>query len=187
MLKVKIILGSTRDGRFGEIPWRWIAALAGEQKDFEVESIDLRDWPLPFFNSPKSPSMVEQYDDPLVQKWAQKIAEADAFIIVTPEYNHSFTAVLKNALDVIYKEWNRKPVTFVGYGVIGAARAVEQLRGVAVELQMVPIRDAVHVSAFWAAFDDKGQPKDAALAEKAEAVFEQLTWWGEALKAARNK
>lgn len=144
-MKIKVILGSTRQGRVSEAIGKWVME---QVKDAEL--LDLRDYPMPFFDEPISPSMLkEPYTNPIVVKWTAKIAEGDAFIIVTPEYNHGYPAVLKNALDYVYKEWNGKKVAFVGYGSVGAARAIEQLRQVVIELQMVPLRNSVHIIRHW--------------------------------------
>lgn len=187
MLKVKIILGSARDGRFGDKPARFVYELAKKQQDWEAEFLDLKEWNLPFFASAKAPKSGE-YEGDLIKKWAAAIGEADAYIMVTPEYNHGYPAVLKNALDFLYNEWVNKPVAFVGYGGgLGGGRAVEQLRQVVIELQMAPIREALFIPSVWQAFDESGKPVDEQLGNKAQAMFEQLTWWGEALKAARNK
>jgi len=161
-LNLKIILGSTRKGRFVEQPGMWIFNEAKKIRDFDVELLDLRDYPLPFFDEEIIPSHLadsESYYSDVVKAWTSKIAEADAFIIVTPEYNHSCTAVLKNALDYVYKEWNYKAISFVGYGSMGGARAVEHLRTIAVKLRMTPIREAVHISAFWTLLDTQGKLK----------------------------
>src|SRR5688572_27693303 len=142
-LKIQIIIGSTRPNRFSETPAKWLYEIAKTRKDIKFELIDLRDYPLPFYNEPKSPSSMKgDYPNPDVKTWAKKIAGADGYIIISPEYNHGYPAVLKNALDSIYIEWNTKPVGFVSYGSVGGARAVEQLRQVAVELKMVPIQSA---------------------------------------------
>lgn len=150
-----------------------------------------------FFESSMSPSMAKgQYSNEIVKKWSEKINEGDAFIIVTPEYNHGYPAVLKNAMDVIYPEWNRKPVGFVSYGSAMGARAIEQLRQVAVELQMAPIRNAIHipVDIFFAAMMGKG-PSDlkemfepirkGPMGDPVERFLSDLLWWAKALKAAR--
>ncbi|MEK7595347.1 MAG: NAD(P)H-dependent oxidoreductase [Patescibacteria group bacterium] len=187
-LKIKVILGSTRQGRFGEKPAKWIYQKAKNDESLDVELLDLKDFPLPFFDEPVSPSMIkEPYKHPVVAKFTQKIAEADSFIIVTPEYNHGYSAVLKNALDYVYNEWNNKPLAFVSYGALGGARAVEQLRQVAVELQMAPIRAAVHISAFWTLLDTQGNLKTESLEESGKNMLAQLIWWTKALKDARSK
>jgi NAD(P)H-dependent FMN reductase len=145
-LKIQIILGSTRQNRFSEKPARYIASELKKRDDVQVELIDLKDWPLPFFDEPVSPAGNQgKYANELGKKWAAKVGEADAYIFVTPEYNHGYPAVLKNALDWVFPEWNHKPVGFVGYGNAGGARAIEQLRQVVIELQMLPIRNAIHI------------------------------------------
>ncbi len=185
-LKVGVILGSTRQGRFGEQPARWIVTEANNRKEFDAELLDLRNYPLSFFDQPSSPFMSgTDYKNPAVKKWAEKIKEKDAFIICSPEYNHGYPAVLKNALDYAYSEWNNKPVGFVSWGSVGGARAVEQLRLVAIELQMAPIRNAVHIQKFWELLDKSGNLKTDSLTESADEMLAQLAWWGKALKTAR--
>lgn len=191
MIKIKIIFGSTRQSRFSDKPGAWIYNEAKKRKNLAVEILDLRKYPLPFYNDPVSPSMVKggAYRDAGARKLASKISEADAFIIVTPEYNHGTSGVLKNALDSVYAEWNNKPVGFVAYGGVGGARAVEHLRGVAVELQMAPIRNAIHISEPWNLQDKNGKlKKDAfnSLEKAAGSFLDQLLWWTEALKTARE-
>ena len=144
-MKIQVILGSTRQGRFGEKIASWVMEHAAE-----AELLDLRDYPLPFFDESVSPSSIkEPYTNPAVAKWTKKISEGDAYLVITPEYNHGYPAVPKNALDYVYKEWNGKKIGFVGYGVVGAVRAIEQLRQDAIELRMIPLRDAVHITKFW--------------------------------------
>jgi NAD(P)H-dependent FMN reductase len=191
-LNIKIILGSTREGRFGDKPAHWILGEIQKKENVAAELLDLRDYPMPFFNEPVSPSMAkEPYANPLVQKWTAKIAEGDAFIIVAPEYNHGYPAVLKNALDYVYKEWNRKAVGFVSYGSVAGARSVEQLRQVAVELQMAPIRASVHIP--WQVYLSVMKEKAPANPElflpvnaAKDAFLDQLIWWAKALKEARG-
>lgn len=191
-LKIKIILGSTRQGRFGDKPAEWILKEARKNKDIEAELLDLRDYQMPFFDEPVSPSMVKggEYPNEIVKKWADKIREADGFAIVAPEYNHGAPAVLKNALDCIYEEWNNKPVGFVSYGSAGGTRAVEHLRGTAIELQMAPVRGAVHILRHWELLDEQGNLKNGALepfAKNAAVMFGQLVVWGRALKNVRRE
>lgn len=187
MTKIQIILGSTREGRFGEKPARWIYEVAKKRKDVEVELLDLRDYPLPFFNESVSPaSITTPYTNPNVVKWEKKVAEADAYIIVTPEYNHGYPAVLKNALDYAFREWNDKPVGFVAYGGMGGARAVEQLKEVAVELHMASVRTAVHIPAFWTLVDEKGNLKTETLEKSAEGMLDQLIAWAQMFQTFRN-
>jgi len=187
MLKIQIILGSTRPNRLSEVVGRWIAGQAEKLKDVTVEILDLREYPMPFFNEPMPPSMLKgKYSDKVVSKWVKKVAEGDAYILIAPEYNHGYPAVLKNALDYPYSEWNRKPVGFVSYGGVGGARSVEQLRQIVIDLQMAPIRNSVNIMGVWQAFDDKGQPKDPKLNDFAKGFLDQLVWWGKALKTARS-
>ncbi len=191
MLNIKIIVGSTRPGRFSEALLPWLQSAIAARTEITAEVIDLRDHPLPFFNAPMSPAYVENgdYGNDAINAFAEKIREADGFIIITPEYNHGPSAEVKNALDVLYREWNQKPVAFVSYGSAGGARAVEQLRQVAVELQMASTRNAVHIMAPWLLRNEDGSLKEGVL-ESYEAslagTLDQLTWWGNALKAART-
>lgn len=190
MLKIQVIIGSTRQGRFGEQPAHWIFELL-KKKEVEAELIDLRDWSLPFFDEPVSPSMMhvmkKDYTSELAKKWAQKVGEADGYLIVTPEYNHGYPAVLKNALDYVYSEWNNKPVGFLSYGGIsGGTRSVQQLKQVAIELQMVPIRNGVHIPMYWTQLDDKGKLNMDMYKEGAENLLNQLISWAKSLKPIRE-
>jgi NAD(P)H-dependent FMN reductase len=189
---IPVIVGSTREGRFADTAARWIADLAEKTLGVSAPVIDLRDYSLPFFNEAVSPSMiVEPYNNPEVARFTKLIAEGDAFIMVAPEYNHGPTAVLKNAIDWVGKEWHRKPVAFVSYGSVGGARAVEQLRQNLIELHMAPIRDAVHIPGkeyFGMRFG--GIPTEAEMLQgvekSAHLMLEQLGWWTRALKVARE-
>lgn len=138
-----------------------------------------------------SPAQVEgAYGKLEVDKWAGKIAEADGFIFVTPEYNHGYSSALKNNLDYIYKEWNKKPMCIVSYGGTGGARVVEQLRAVAIELQMVPIRNSVNIMNPWNLTEMDGSLKAGALdvyVKTAQNTLTQLSWWARVLKEARGK
>jgi NAD(P)H-dependent FMN reductase len=190
MLKIKVILGTTRQQRLGDQPAKWIADKAKE-KGLDVEILDLRDYPLPFFDEAMSPTMAAMkegaYPYPVSAKWTEKIGEADGFIMTVAEYNHGYAAVLKNAFDYVSKEWNKKPVAFVGYGSVGAARAVDQLRPVVAEQQMVSIRTAVHMVNPWGLMDDKGVLNMSSFDASADAMLDQLIWWADALKVAREK
>ncbi len=188
-IRIGIILGSTRESRFGEKPARWIFGLASRNGEVDAELLDLRDYPLPFYDEPLTPSKLKSYKSPVADRWAKKIDGMDAYIIVTPEYNHGYPAVLKNALDYAYFQWNRKPVGFVSWGGAGGTRSVEQLRQVSVELQMAPIRNAVHIQSFWTLLDPSGNLKPGAIEAYDDAagnMLEQLLWWAKALKAARG-
>ena len=184
---IGIVIGSTRPNRFGDKPAGWIHGIAQRRADLDFELIDLRDYPLPLFNEPGSPAWGPIKNE-VAQRWGAKLAGLDGLILVTPEYNHGTSAVLKNALDYAYKEFVRKPVAFVGYGGVGAARAVEHLRLVAAELQMVSLRHAVHITAndflgLWR--QEKSFGDFPHLAESAALMLEDLAWWAKALKIAR--
>ena len=193
-LKILVVIGSTREGRFGEKPARWICDFLNRDERFDAELVDLREWPLPFFDQPISPMRVSDgdYKNAVANEWAKKVGGADGFVFSASEYNHGYTAVLKNALDWLGVEWKRKPVTFVGYGNAGGARAVEQLRQVAIELQMAPIKCAVHLPIpIYLAVRELPLPIDpahfAAGEPAATAMRDDLAWWGAALREARNK
>jgi NAD(P)H-dependent FMN reductase len=197
IIKIKVILGTTRQRRFGDKPAHWITEEARAQADVDVELLDLRDYPLPFFDEPASPiSSKGQYSKEAVQRWADRIADGDAFIMVAPEYNHGYPAVLKNAIDYIYPEWVNKPVGFVSYGNAGGARAVEQLRQVVVELKMLPIRTAIHIPvSVYLAVMHEPVPADPELfrplkegrVNHVERFFDELLWSARALKEARDR
>lgn len=190
-VNIKIIIGSTREGRFSDKPAKWIQDELSKIDGVESEVLDLKDYPMPFFNEAMGPSMIQEpYTNEVVQKWTAKIDEGDGFIIISPEYNHGYTAVLKNALDYVYKEWNRKAVGFVSYGGVAGARSVEQLRQVMVELQMVPIRSAIHFPADkWVpVLMGKSSVEDlfADSKEHLDGFVNDLLWWTKALKNARK-
>src|SRR5882724_4918968 len=147
MTRIGIILGSTRPNRLGEQVARWVLDIASSRDDAEFELIDLRDYPLPHLDEPMPPSL-GQYQHDHTKEWARKIASFDGFVIVTPEYNHGTSGVLKNAIDFLYAEWNNKAVGFVSYGSVGGARAAEHLRLVAGELKMADVRTQVALSMF---------------------------------------
>lgn len=145
MTSIGIILGSTRPNRNGEAVARWVYDIAAQRGDAQFELVDLRDFPLPHLDEPLPPAM-GQYQNEHTKQWAAKIASFDGFVMVTPEYNHSTSGVLKNAIDYLYAEWANKAVGFVSYGGVGGARAVEHLRLVAGELQMADVRQQVALS-----------------------------------------
>src|SRR3954452_13075145 len=145
MTKVGIILGSTRPGRNGEAVAKWVYDIASRRGDAEFELVDLLDYNLPHLDEAVPPSM-GQYANEHTKRWASKIAEFDAYIFVTPEYNHSTSGALKNAIDFLYGEWNNKAAGFVSYGSAGGTRAVEHLRLIAGELQIADVRAQVALS-----------------------------------------
>lgn len=185
--KIAIIISSTRATRFGEKPAQWIYAIASRRDDIDVEILDLRDFPMPFFDEVASNAWAPTQNE-VALRWQQKVAEFDGYIFVTAEYNRSITAVLKNALDYAYVEWNRKAAAFVGYGSVGGARAVEHLRQIAVELQMAPTRTGVHIQgADFAAVSRQGKSLTELeyLQPNAKAMLDELAWWATTLKAGR--
>ena len=190
-LNIKVIIGSTREGRFGDKAAAWVAEHLAKQEGVVAETLDLRDYDMPFFNEPVSPAFkTAPYTHEAVARFTKKIAEADGYVIVTPEYNHSTSGVLKNAMDWVYQEWNDKPVAFVAYGSVGGARAVEHLRLVAIELQMAPVREAVHLlgNDYFPVLFGKGTPAElfAKYEEKAGVMIQQLLKWTRGLKAMRG-
>lgn len=189
-MKIAVILGSIRGIRRGGRVAKWLMPQLRKWNDIEFELLDLNDYPLPFYNESNSPDDLNgNYANELGKKWAAKIGEADAFILITPEYNHGPSAVLKNALDWVFKEWNRKPVTFISYSpnAAGGIRAVEQLRQVAVELKMAPIQHAIHITYVLDTLDEEGNILKGHLNEKLDDLMEELLWWTHALKIAREK
>jgi NAD(P)H-dependent FMN reductase len=190
MTVISVIMGSTREGRFSEKPARWILQHLKERDGVDARLLDLRDFPMPFFDRPVPPSTPgkQPYADENVKRWTAAIAESDGFVFVTPEYNYGAPAVLKNAIDWVYPEWNRKAAAFVSYGSAMGARSVQQLRETAIELQLAPVRSSVHipVPTLWAHY--KGGDVDAGLAElagPAAKLIDDLLWWTAALKTAR--
>ncbi|PBB35988.1 MULTISPECIES: NADPH-dependent FMN reductase [unclassified Mesorhizobium] len=185
--KIAIVVGSTRAARFADVPTQWIAKITKTHADIDVEVVDLRDWPLPFFDEVASSAWAPSQNE-VAQRWQKKVAEFDGFIFTAAEYNHAPTAVLKNAIDYAANEWNKKPAGFVGYGSVGGARAVEQLRLIAVELQMAPVKSAVHIA--WGDFlavrqGDKKLEEIEHLNQAAAALINDVAWWAKVLKAAR--
>ena len=186
--KIAIIISTTRAARFGEKPAKWIYDIASQRDDMSVELVDLRDYPMPFFDEVASNAWVPSKNE-IALSWQKKVAEFDGYIFVTAEYNRGISAVLKNAIDYAYPEWNKKTAAYVGYGSVGGARAIEQLRLINVELQMAPMRTGVHIQGadFMAVWQ---QGKDIAeltyLQQNAKDMLDQLVWWTNALKTARE-
>jgi NAD(P)H-dependent FMN reductase len=182
-LRTAVITASTRDGRFGPTVTQWFTRLAAGRDDLETELVDPAEHPVPNTLSWSPPAEDRQLLAPLTAK----LEAADAFVIVTPEYNHSFPASLKQAVDWHYTQWQAKPVGFVSYGGIGGGlRAVEQLRLVFAELHAVTVRDSVSLHRAHEAFDGDGELRESAVAEgAAKGMLDQLAWWGRALRAAR--
>lgn len=189
--KLGVIIGQTRDARFADKPANWLMGKLEADGRFDAELVDLRDFDLPFFNEMAS-NLWMPSQDPNAVKWQEKVAEFDAYIFVTAEYNHSISASLKNALDQAYKEWVHKPFAALGYGGVGAARAIEHLRGIGVELQMVPVRSAVHIGGgeFVRVMPHLGNEEieaiEEALIQGFQAMVDDLEWWTKATKTARS-
>jgi NAD(P)H-dependent FMN reductase len=183
--RIGIILGSTRPGRRGEQVAKWVFDVARTRTDADFELIDLADYPLPHLDEPMPPSM-GQYQNQHTKDWAATIAQFDGFVFVTPEYNHSTSGVLKNAIDYLYAEWNNKAMGVVSYGVVGGARAAEHLRLIAGELQMADVRTNVALSMFteFRNFTDfaPGEYQGQAL----ESLLGEVVAWSEALAPLRK-
>lgn len=184
VLRLAIIVGSTRDGRFCPTAAHWFAQQARSHSDFEIDVVDLADVQLPAvmtdFGAPEPAE---------VTALAPRLEQADAFVVVTPEYNHSYPASLKVAIDWYRDEWQAKPVGFVSYGGMGGGlRAVEHLRTVFAEVHAMTVRDTISFHAFWEKFDEDGQPHDGeSCARAAKGMLDQLSWWAGALKEARAR
>jgi NAD(P)H-dependent FMN reductase len=184
MLKIAIVIGSTRPGRKAGDVARWVHEIAARRGDADYEIVDIRDFDLPLLDEAYPPSM-GQYAQPHTKKWAAQIAGFDGFVFVTPEYNHSTSGALKNAIDFLFREWNNKAAGFVGYGSTGGTRAVEHLRGMMGEIKVADVRAQVALSMF-TDFENfttfKPQPSQEAAVE---AMLNDLIPWGRALQAMR--
>jgi NAD(P)H-dependent FMN reductase len=187
--KIAIIVSTTREGRFADKPAQWIFDLAKAHGTASFEIVDLRDYPLPLFDEPASPAAGLVPRNPAAQRWGNKIAEFDGYIFVTAEYNRSVPGVLKNAIDHLYPQLNRKPVAFVAYGGVGGARAVEHLRLILIEMQAAPLRNAVHVGlAEFLGMLQQGKTfaDYPYLEQSARVLLDDLQWWTSTLKAGRE-
>jgi NAD(P)H-dependent FMN reductase len=187
---LQVITGTTREGRFSERVAAWVMDRLGQRSEFELELVDLRDHPLRFFDGDPPAKTGRDYADESVVRFGRVIDRSDGYVMLTAEYNHGYPAVLKNALDSTFAEWRRKPVSFVGWGNTGGARAIEQLRAVAVEFEMAPLRHAVHVLPdVMRAIFGSDHPEDPALFASLEPrlamMADDLAWWMRALATAR--
>ena len=188
--RIQLILGTDREGRFSERAAAWLMDRLSERSDVQVELVDLRDYRLPFFDQAAPPAYGRRDYSPEVARWASKVDQADGYIVVTAEYNHGYPALLKNALDHAFPEFNRKPVAFAGYGNVGGARAIEQLRLVTIELEMAPLRHAVHIlpdvmRPVRQAGDSFDIAQFAPLDQRLDTLVYDPVWWAEALRRAR--
>ena len=188
--KIAVIVGSTRASRLADTPAQWILKQVQARGDMDAELVDLRDHPMPFFDE-RASNLWMPSTNPEAIRWQQTVGRFDGYIFVVAEYNHSITGVLKNALDQAYKEWNRKPFTAIGYGGVGAARAIEHLRLIGVELQMVSTHAAVHIGGadFMAIHPMFGKKPiediEASLLPSTKTALDELVWWAKATIAAK--
>ena len=186
MTRIGIIVGSTRPGRFGVQPAHWLLDLANQRGDAEYVLVDIDAAGLPIFDEPVPPMMRQPQNDH-TKSWAATIEPLDGFIFITPEYNHSTSGALKNALDFLLYEWNDKPAAFVSYGsAAGGSRAVEHLRGIMAELRVFDIREQVLISNYWTRMDEQGRYQFSEADETAAAaMLDELVFWTEQMKVAR--
>jgi NAD(P)H-dependent FMN reductase len=185
MTKIAIILGSTRPGRNGEAVAKWVLDIAKQRSDADYELVDLLDYNLPHLDEAVPPSM-GQYSQPHTKKWAEKIGSFDGFVFVTPEYNHSTSGALKNAIDYLFAEWNNKAAGFVSYGAVGGARAVEHLRLVMGELQVADVRNQVALSLFTDFANFSEFTPGAHQVDAVTAMLDQVVAWSTALAPLRS-
>jgi NAD(P)H-dependent FMN reductase len=187
MFALKLIIASTREGRRGPAVADWFLTQLRNQKDFEVSVLDLKEINLPFLDEPEHPRL-RHYHHAHTKAWSQMIDAADAFVIVTCEYNYGYPASLKNALDYLYHEWAYKPVGFVSYGgIAGGTRAVQMLKQVVTAQQMMPLVEAVHIPFFAQHIDDAGVFRgNAVLEDSAQQMIASLARWTRALRSLRD-
>jgi len=191
-MKLQVLVGSTRPSRAADKVVPWVTSRAALHEAFDAEVLDLRDWPLPMFGEhmgsvgdPSDPT----YSDQVVRRWNRKIAEADAYLVITPEYNHSVPGELKNAIDSVFVSFafRNKPMAMVGYssGVGGGIRAIEHLAQIAVEVEAAPLRSTVVLPFVDKVFGEDGEPSDVATEVSLQILLDDLAWWGAALHTAR--
>jgi NAD(P)H-dependent FMN reductase len=186
MLKVGIIVGSTRPGRKAEAVARWVHEIARKRTDADFEVVDIQDFNLPLLDEPVPPSM-GRYSKPHTKAWAAKVDSFGAFVFVTPEYNHGTSGALKNAIDFLFAEWNNKAAGFVGYGSAGGVRAVEHLRLVMAEVQVATVRNQVALSLFTDFENFTTFKPDPRHEKSVNAMLDQVLAWGGALQPLRKK
>ncbi|HET6336866.1 MAG TPA: NAD(P)H-dependent oxidoreductase [Polyangiales bacterium] len=187
-LHIGLILSTTRTGRFADKPAEWLLDIARRRTDATFELVDLRDYPMPFFDEPRSPMMVAPTNEAAL-RFGKKMAELDGYVFITAEYNHGIPAVLKNAIDYVYAQLNRKPASFVAYGNAGGARAVEQLRLVLAEMQVASLKHTVHIGYNeFVGMLMKGQTfaDFPYLEDAAVKLVDDLVWWARTLRAGRS-
>ena len=186
LLKIGIIVGSTRPGRKAEAVARWVLDIAKKRGDAEYEVVDIETFELPLLDEPVPPSKGE-YTKPHTKAWSAKIDGLDAFVFVTPEYNHGTSGALKNAIDFVYREWNNKAAGFVSYGSAGGTRAVEHLRGVMAEIQVADVRNQVMLSLFTDFENYTNFKPNERHVTSVNGMLDQVVSWGAALRTVRRK
>jgi NAD(P)H-dependent FMN reductase len=187
--KIGIIISTTRPGRFADVPTNWLFNIAKERDDADFEIVDLRDYPMPFFEE-KLPLAYAPTQNEVALRWQHKIASLDGYIFVTAEYNHSITGVLKNALDYLYSEIHRKPATFLGYGSAGAARAIEHLRNILAEEHVATLKNTVQigmVEMLGMLREGKSMADYPFHDDFAKRMLDDLVWWANTLKEGRSR
>jgi NAD(P)H-dependent FMN reductase len=190
-ISLALVIGTTRPGRFADKPALWVTSrLAATHPEIPVDVVDLRDHPLPPFAGISPARTGRDYPSAEVEAFGSRIDRADGYVVLTGEYNHGYPGVLKNAMDHTFVEWRRKPISFVGWGNVGGARAIEQLRGVAVEYEMAPLRHAVHIlPERMIAAMQAPEPFDIeifdSLNERLDLLITDLQWWAEVLAQRR--
>jgi NAD(P)H-dependent FMN reductase len=185
VIRIGIVIGSTRPGRKAEAVARWVHGIASKRSDATCELVDIQEFDLPLLDEPVPPAK-GKYSKDHTKRWAAKVASYDGFVFVTPEYNHATSGALKNAIDFLFAEWNNKAAGFVGYGSMGGARAVENLRLIMGELKVADVRQAVHLSLF-TDFENFATFKPAAMHEKTvNTMLDEVVSWSRALQGVRN-
>ena len=185
-MHLQIVLGSIREGRRSGPIAQWAVERASSRADVTVELVDLKAWNLPMFDLAKFPSE-GHYEDPLQRRWAETVARADGYLFVVAEYNHGYTSALKNALDYLYAEWNRKPASFIAFGNAEGARAVQQLKLVLNELEVAPLPTAVHLRGVAKKIVDGAFVAEPAEEKRFDTMFDEWMWWTRALRTARDQ
>jgi NAD(P)H-dependent FMN reductase len=186
-IELKLVVGSTRPGRGTDVFLPWLVERTEAHGRFAVDVLDLREWDLPMFQETWD-SATDGYSHERVRRWNETVVAGEAFLLVTPEYNHSVPAVLKNAIDSVFLSngFRNKPTGFVGYsgGVAGGVRAVEHLASIVIEAESVPLRNAVLLAQYHRAFEE-GAPTDPLTEVALTILLDDLAWWGDALRRAR--
>jgi NAD(P)H-dependent FMN reductase len=187
--RIGIIIGTTRPGRFADVPAKWLLDIAQKRGDAEFELVDLRDYAMPFFDEPISLNYAPTSNEAAL-RWQKKIGSLDGYIFITAEYNHSVSGVLKNALDYLYTDIHRKPATFLGYGGTGAARAIEHLRHILAEQQVASLKHTVHIGMIeflGMLREGKTMADYPYLEDLAQPMLKEIVWWANTLRDGRAR